>query len=70
LVELTSRQTQIYALIRAGSSYAEIGAELGLSPRTIENQVKRLADRLPGKGPPLRKILRFALTDRENGTKA
>ena len=69
MVELTERQEQIYALICDGASYAQIGAELGLTPRTIEGYVKSLADRLPGTGPPLRKILRFALTDGQNGTK-
>ena len=69
MVELTFRQQQIYELLKKGSSYSEIGVELGLSPRTIGNYVKALADRLPGNGPPLRKILRDALEQLENDTK-
>ncbi len=67
MVELTRRQEQVYAALRDGKTYKEIGLDLGVTPKTIEFHVKRLADRLPGTGPPLRKILRFALTDRENG---
>lgn len=41
------RQTEIAVLLLHGLEYADIGKELGISPRTVEAHVSRLAERLP-----------------------
>lgn len=44
--ELTERQIQILKLIAAGRSSKEIGAALGLSPKTVDVHRARIMDRL------------------------
>ena len=45
LRELTDRQRQILDLILRGNTNAQIGDELGISPRTVEKHIKVIFDR-------------------------
>ncbi len=43
---LTPRQLEVRRLRKRGLSYAEIGAMLGISPRTVEHHLERMRHRL------------------------
>lgn len=49
-ITLTTRQQQVAALAARGLSYQQIGAELGISPRTAEQHIRDIAARLPDVG--------------------
>jgi DNA-binding NarL/FixJ family response regulator len=61
MVELTTRQQEVYDLLAEGKTYTQIGAELGLTYRTVEFYAGRIAEKLPGTGAPLRKIVAHAV---------
>ncbi len=60
--ELTPQEEQIARLAREGRTNPEIGAELFLSPRTVEWHLKRVFTKL---GISSRRALRDALPSRE-----
>lgn len=67
-LDLTDRQKEVYTLVLRGLTYREIAQELELSVRTAEFHAERIAHRLPGSGPPIRKILTYAVQHpAENG---
>jgi DNA-binding NarL/FixJ family response regulator len=43
---LTRRETEVLHLLAEGRPNAEIGTELGLSPRTVEKHVEHILDKL------------------------
>lgn len=43
---LTRRETEVLHLLAEGKANAEIGVELGLSPRTVEKHVEHILDKL------------------------
>ena len=60
---LTPSQQRVVLLIMRGLSYRDAARELGLSPRTINNHVRTIADKLYDEPelPPYRKVQRWAL---------
>lgn len=49
MVELTDRQWDVVRLVGLGFTYAQIGEQLGISDRTVEAHVTRIAEKLgPG----------------------
>ena len=61
MVELTTRQQEVYELIVEGKTYGQVAADLGLNFRTVEFHATRIAEKIPGTGAPLRKILAYAV---------
>ena len=43
---LTDREREVLTFVARGSSYAEIGREMGISPRTAENHVRNILGKL------------------------
>jgi DNA-binding NarL/FixJ family response regulator len=43
---LTDREREVLTYVARGSSYAEIGREMGISPRTAENHVRNILGKL------------------------
>jgi DNA-binding CsgD family transcriptional regulator len=43
---LTDREREVLTLVARGASYGEIGADLGISPRTAENHVRNILGKL------------------------
>ena len=58
---LTTRQREVVEGLRDGFTYAEIAARLGITKRTVRMHALCAAKKLPGKGPPLIRILRYAV---------
>lgn len=56
---LTPREREICLLVARGFTAPEIGEELGISHRTVEAHVYSAARLLPGRGTPMKKIIRF-----------
>ena len=56
---LTDRQVEIAELVAAGKSTKAIARVLGRSPHTVKNHIERMAERIPGDGPPRAKIIRW-----------
>jgi len=59
MVELTDRQLEVATLVAEGKSNKAIARALGLSRHTVRNHVVRVAERIPGDGPPRLKIMRW-----------
>jgi hypothetical protein len=62
LRRLTPAQFRVVAVLwhEDTTDYAYIGAKLDLSPRTVRKHVEDAADWLPGGGPPVWKVFRYA----------
>jgi DNA-binding NarL/FixJ family response regulator len=45
-IELTSRESEVLALVADGRSNSEIAAELGISLKTVQNHVSRVLAKL------------------------
>jgi DNA-binding CsgD family transcriptional regulator len=63
-IRLTPREEQVAALAGEGMGYAEIGRTLNISPRTAETYITRIALRIPGNAPALRKVAIWAASRR------
>jgi DNA-binding CsgD family transcriptional regulator len=61
VIPLTPRQREVVERVRDGETYAEIAARLGISARTVRMHARDAAKKIPGKGPPLIRILRYAV---------
>ena len=64
MVELTDRQLEVATLVAEGKSNKAIARALGLSRHTVRNHVVRVAERIPGDGPPRLKIMRWYYSQR------
>lgn len=62
-LRLTPREREIVEAIQEGESYKAVAASLGVEPGTVGAYVHRIAQRLPGRGSPLRKILSLQLSE-------
>lgn len=56
--ELTAREKEVAFLVARGFTYSEIGEKLGISPRTVDNHVRKAGKRLEDDGRPARLRLR------------
>lgn len=56
---LTPRELQICQLVAELKSTGQIAYELGISERTVEAHVYSAARQLPGKGQPMKRIIRY-----------
>ena len=56
---LTARELQICQLVAELKSTGQIAYELGISERTVEAHVYSAARQLPGKGQPMKRIIRY-----------
>lgn len=53
---MTDREYQVAALIAEGMGAKMIAKELGLSVHTVRTHIRNIARKIPGSGPPLRRI--------------
>jgi len=60
-VRVTVRQAQIAEALAAGLTVREAAEVIGIATSTAESHVEALARKLPGRTPPIRKILRWWL---------
>lgn len=58
-VDLTPREKDIVREVARGSTCPEIADRLGLSPHTVRTYVQNVAKKLPGRGQPMQKIMRY-----------
>lgn len=63
---LSPKQAAVAALVAQGWTYTTIGAQLGLSRRTVEHYVEMISDKIDGSEveygiPPYRRVHRWAL---------
>jgi len=61
IAKLTKREKQILELIATGASSREIGADLGVSPRTVETHRARIKDKLGARNAA--DLVRIALAE-------
>lgn len=55
MVDLSDRQLEVVRLIAEGRSGKQVAQKLGISPRTVETHIYRIARKLPpGPSPRLR----------------
>lgn len=55
--DLTDREREVAGLIASGRTYGEVADLLGISTRTVEEYIQRIARRIPGDVPPRTRIL-------------
>lgn len=56
-VHLSPREREIARLMADGYSYSEIAAAFGWKAQSVRLAAHRISERLPGKGPPMLRIL-------------
>jgi DNA-binding CsgD family transcriptional regulator len=54
---LTKRQRQVVELLIEGNDIPEVARQLGCSPATVRKHIELIAERMPGKYTPIRRIL-------------
>ena len=54
---LTARQRQVVVLLAEGLDYQQISRKLGITSRTVRMHVESVARSVPGRGPPLWRVL-------------
>ena len=54
---MTDRQRQVVTLARAGLTYAQIGAQLGISADTVKNHIELIASKSGVTRMPLRWVI-------------
>jgi DNA-binding NarL/FixJ family response regulator len=57
--QLTPRTREIVELIVEGWSHPDIAAKLGIKRNTVAQAVHQLGRRLPGRGTPIVKLIRW-----------
>jgi len=58
-VRLSPTEREIAAHMADGHCYSEIASIIGWQPRSVRVAVHRMADKLPGMGSPMVKIVRW-----------
>lgn len=61
-IQFTEREWEICLLVAKLRSGASIAHELGISARTVEKHIHNAARQIPGKGQPMKKVIRFFST--------
>ena len=56
---LTARELEVCRLVAELKSVGEIAHQLGISARTVETHMYAAARQLPGKGSPMKRIIRY-----------
>lgn len=56
---LSTREQEVVALLIDGFKARQIAVALGISRRTVEHHIARVADEIPGSAPPIRRIVSF-----------
>lgn len=59
-MKLSPRQRDVVALLVAGHTQQEIVDKLGFSRGTLRFHLRRVAERIPGPGSPMRRVLLYA----------
>lgn len=59
LDKLSPTERRVCQLVADGKLHKQVARELGISIRTVHTHVARASNKLPGDGPPTRKIIRF-----------
>lgn len=59
---LTPRELEVCSFVARGFTAHEIGAKLDISPRTVEAHIYSAARMIPGRGTPMKRIIRFFST--------
>ena len=60
--ELTHRQAQVVACVKAHMPDKQIAARLGISVDTVRYHIEAAAARVPGNGPPRHRLTLFFFT--------
>lgn len=58
-LRLTPRQQEVAKLVARGRTYSYVGAELGISSRTVEQHVYDIASQIPGSDLPRDKVINW-----------
>jgi DNA-binding CsgD family transcriptional regulator len=61
----TDREIEVCTLVAQLKSQGAIARELGISVRTVETHIHSAARRIPGKGQPMKRIIRHFSSIRE-----
>lgn len=64
-LHLTPREIEVCELVASGLSAPEIGRELGISTRTVENHIYSAARFIPGRQQPMKRIMMVFLLEEE-----
>lgn len=64
---LTAREFQVCELVAEGLTCPEIGEDLEISTRTVENHVHNAARLILGPGQPMKRIMKTFLTTASPG---
>lgn len=58
-LNLTARELQVCQLVAELKNTTRIAFDLGISERTVEAHIYSAARQLPGKGQPMKRIIRY-----------
>lgn len=62
-IELTPRELEICRMVAGLWSTQAIALKLGISTRTVQNHIYSAARQIPGRGQPMKRIIRYFMTD-------
>jgi DNA-binding CsgD family transcriptional regulator len=60
--QLSRREREIAQLMAEGYCYSEIAGMIGWTPDSVRVYARRMAERLPGNGSPIVRIVRWWFT--------
>ena len=68
-IRVSRRQREVARLLAAGLTVPEAAEGLGIAVSTAESHVEALSAKLPGRIPPIRKIVRWWLLEGTTATR-